>query len=51
MCEAQREHPSGKFASHSFIAPSCGLGSATVEIVDRAVEVLAGTGELLKKDN
>ena len=38
-----------EFASRSLIAPACGLGSATVEIADRAFEVLAETGEILKK--
>jgi len=38
-----------EFASRSLIAPACGLGSATVEIADRAFEVLAETGEILKR--
>jgi hypothetical protein len=37
-----------EFASRSLIAPACGLGPATVEIADRAFEVLAKTGEILK---
>jgi methionine synthase II (cobalamin-independent) len=38
-----------EFASRSLIAPSCGLGSATVEIADRAFDVLVETSEILKK--
>jgi hypothetical protein len=38
-----------EFASRSLIAPACGLGPATVEIADRAFEVLVETGEILKK--
>jgi hypothetical protein len=38
-----------EFASHSLLAPACGLGPATVEIAERAFEVLAGTGRLLKQ--
>lgn len=38
-----------EFASCSLLAPSCGLGSATVEIAERAFEVLAETGEILQK--
>jgi len=41
-------HPD-EFASRSLIAPACGLGPATVEIADRAFDVLAETGEILKK--
>jgi len=39
-----------EFASRSLLAPACGLGSATVEIADRAFDVLAETGALLKKN-
>jgi hypothetical protein len=38
-----------EFASHSLLAPSCGLGPATVEIADRVFDVLAETGNLLSK--
>ena len=38
-----------EFASHSLIAPACGLGLAIVEIADRAFEILAETGEILKR--
>jgi hypothetical protein len=38
-----------EFASRSLIAPACGLGPASVEIADRAFNVLAETGEILKK--
>lgn len=38
-----------EFASRSLLAPACGLGSANVEIADRAFDVLAETGALLKK--
>ncbi len=38
-----------EFASHSLIAPACGLGSATVEIADRAFDMLAATSDILKK--
>jgi hypothetical protein len=38
-----------EFASRSLVAPACGLGSTTVEIADRVFEVLAETGEILKK--
>ena len=38
-----------EFASRSLLAPACGLGPATVEIADRAFDILAETGEILKK--
>ncbi len=38
-----------EFASRSIIAPACGLGPATVEIADRAFEVLVETGAILSK--
>jgi len=41
-------HPD-EFASRSLIAPACGLGPASVEIADRAFDVLAETGKILKK--
>jgi hypothetical protein len=37
------------FASHSLLAPACGLGSATIDIAERAFTTLVGTGEILKK--
>ena len=37
-----------EFASRSLLAPACGLGPATVEIADRAFDMLAETGEILK---
>jgi methionine synthase II (cobalamin-independent) len=40
---------SDEFASRSLIAPACGLGSATVEVADRAFETLVRTGDILKK--
>jgi len=38
-----------EFASHSLIAPACGLGSTSVEVADRVFEVLAETGNILKQ--
>ena len=38
-----------EFADRSLIAPACGLGSTTVDVADRVFEVLAETGEILKK--
>ena len=38
-----------EFASRSLIAPACGLGPATVEIAERVFDVLAATGDILKK--
>ena len=38
-----------EFASRSLIAPACGLGSTTVDVADRVFEVLAETGEILKR--
>jgi len=38
-----------EFASRSLIAPACGLGPASVEIADRAFEVLVETGVILRK--
>ena len=38
-----------EFPTRSLIAPSCGLGPATVAIADRALEVLVETGEVLKE--
>jgi len=38
-----------EFASRSLIAPACGLGSTSIEVADRVFEVLAETGEILKR--
>jgi len=38
-----------EFNSRSLIAPACGLGSTSIEVADRAFEVLAETGDLLKR--
>ncbi len=38
-----------EFAYRSLITPACGLGPATIEIADRAVEILAQTGEILQR--
>lgn len=38
-----------EFARRSLIAPACGLGSTSVEVADRVFEVLAETGEFLKR--
>jgi hypothetical protein len=38
-----------EFASRSLVAPACGLGSTTVEVADRVFDVLAETGEILKR--
>ena len=38
-----------EFASRSLIAPACGLGSTTVDVADQVFEVLAETGEILKR--
>lgn len=39
----------GDFAGRSLIAPACGLGSASIEVADRVFEVLAETGDILKR--
>ncbi|MCA9911673.1 MAG: hypothetical protein KC519_23620, partial [Anaerolineae bacterium] len=36
------------FAARSLITPSCGLGSASVELAERVLETLARTGEFLQ---
>ncbi len=41
-------HPD-EFASRSLLAPACGLGPATVEIAERAFDVLVETGLILRK--
>src|SRR3990172_8281795 len=38
---------SDEFASRSLLAPACGLGPASVEIAERAFDVLAETGTIL----
>lgn len=38
-----------EFATRSLIVPSCGLGSTTVEIAERVLDVLRETGDLLQK--
>jgi len=38
-----------ELAERGLVTPSCGLGSATVAIADRALEILAETGELLRR--
>jgi hypothetical protein len=38
-----------EFASHSLLAPACGLGPATVEIAERTFDVLAETRAILIK--
>jgi hypothetical protein len=38
-----------EFASRSLIAPACGLGSTTVDVVDQVFEVLTETGDILKR--
>jgi methionine synthase II (cobalamin-independent) len=40
-----------ELAQRSLIAPSCGLGPATVEIADRALETLVRTGDLLQDES
>jgi hypothetical protein len=37
-----------ELAQRSLIAPSCGLGPATVEIADRALDMLVRTGDVLR---
>jgi hypothetical protein len=41
-------HPD-EFASHSLLAPACGLGPATVEIAEQTFDVLGETGIILTK--
>jgi methionine synthase II (cobalamin-independent) len=38
-----------ELANRSLIAPACGLGSTSLEIADKVFEVLAETGNILKK--
>jgi methionine synthase II (cobalamin-independent) len=38
-----------ELSQHSLISPSCGLGSTSVEIAERAMDILVKTGEILKK--
>jgi methionine synthase II (cobalamin-independent) len=39
----------GELAERSLITTSCGLGPATIEIADRALDILVQTGDLLKQ--
>ena len=38
-----------ELSQRSLITPACGLGSTTIEIAEQVFDVLAGTGEILKK--
>jgi hypothetical protein len=38
-----------EFGSRSLISPACGLGSTSTEVADRVFDVLAETGEILKR--
>ncbi len=38
-----------EFTSRSLLAPSCGLGPATIEIADRVLDVLVQMGEIFKQ--
>ena len=38
-----------EFDYHSLIAPSCGLGSTSIEVADRVLKVLTAAGEILKQ--
>ena len=38
-----------EFAGRSLIAPACGLGSTSIEVADRVFEMLAETGNILKR--
>lgn len=38
-----------EFAGRSLLSPACGLGSTSVAVADRVFEVLAQTGEILKR--
>lgn len=38
-----------EFASRSWIAPACGLGSTSIEVADRVFEMLVETGNILKR--
>ena len=40
---------SAELAQQSMIAPSCGLGSTTIDIAERVIDTLAQTGEILKR--
>jgi len=40
---------SAELAHRSLIAPSCGLGSTTIDIAERVIDTLAQTGEILKR--
>ena len=38
-----------EFATRSLIAPACGLGSTSIEVADQVFEMLAKTGNILKR--
>jgi methionine synthase II (cobalamin-independent) len=38
-----------EFNNRSLIAPSCGLGSTSIEVADRVLKVLTAAGEILKQ--
>ena len=38
-----------EFATRSLIAPACGLGSTSIEVADHVFEMLAKTGNILKR--
>jgi hypothetical protein len=38
-----------EFFSRSLIAPACGLGSSSIAVAERVLEVLVETGEILKR--
>jgi methionine synthase II (cobalamin-independent) len=42
---------SQELAARSLITPNCGLGPTTVEVAERALDVLVETGEILKDSN
>ena len=43
------EIQANEFANRSLIAPACGLGSTSIEVADRVFEMLAETGNILKR--
>ena len=40
---------SAELARRSLIAPSCGLGSTTIEIAEQVIDTLAHTSDILKR--
>lgn len=40
---------SAELAQRSLIAPSCGLGSTTIDIAERVIDTLVQTGDILKR--